>query len=133
MLTNYDKHFRCVKWTKILLREVLFILFLMPYFIKMLKILFTKDLPESIHDHLPTDDSFFNLNCNECGHICCFADNSTLTVSHHNVVVLEEKIAEKYQCVAEFMANNRLKLNSDKTHMIIMTSEYKHKRHKGLS
>ena len=98
----------------------------------LLYILFTNDLPESVHNHLPTDDIFYNINCDECGHICCFADDSTLTVSHHNVVVLEEKIAEKYQCVAEFMANNRLKLNSDKTHMIIMTSEYKHKRHKNF-
>ena len=95
----------------------------------LLYILFTNDLPESVHNHPPTDNSFYNMNCDQCGHVCCFADDSTLTLSHHNVEVLEEKIAAKYQSVAEFMANNQLKLNSDKTHMLIMTSSIKHKKH----
>ena len=37
---------------------------------------------------------------------------------------LENTIAEKYQSVADYMANNRLKLNSDKTHLLIMHQHF---------
>ena len=45
---------------------------------------------------------------------------------------LENTIAEKYQSVADYMANNRLKLNSDKTHLLIMTSSIHHKKHQNF-
>ena len=55
-----------------------------------------------------------------------------MTVSHHDPVELENTIAEKYKSVADYMANNRLKLNSDKTHLLIMTSSIHHKKHQNF-
>ena len=76
----------------------------------LLYIVFTNDLPESIHDHPPSNNNFYKIDCEDCGHICCFADDSTLTLSHHDPVVLENDIAENYQSVSDFMANNILLL-----------------------
>ena len=33
---------------------------------------------------------------------------------------LSKKLSEKYNIVAEFMRNNKLKLNDDKTHLLVM-------------
>ena len=92
-------------------------------------IVFTNDLPKSIHEHPPSNNTFYNIDCE---HIYCFADDSTLTLSHHDPVVLENNIAEKYQSVSDFIANNRLKLNSDKMHLLIMTSKIQHKKYQGF-
>ena len=38
-------------------------------------------------------------------------------------------IDKKYQNLVEYMNNNKLVLNSDKTHLLIMTSDVKHRSH----
>ena len=50
----------------------------------LLYVIFTNDLPEAIHDHLAENDSYFNINCKECGSICCYADDSSYTISGTN-------------------------------------------------
>ena len=47
----------------------------------LLYIIFTNDLPEVIHNHLSDSNTFFNTNCKVCGSICCFADDSSLSVN----------------------------------------------------
>ena len=88
------------------------------------------DLPELAHNHA-TDDhspSFWNNHCNTCGGISCFADDSTLSVSSSDPELLTGKIEEKYEEITEYMASNRLVLNSDKTHLLVMASRKKHKK-----
>ena len=64
-------------------------------------------------------------HCAECGGLCCFADDSTYSVSSHDQDILKEKLNDKYTILADYMANNRLKLNDDKTHLLIMTTKQK--------
>jgi hypothetical protein len=49
---------------------------------------------------------------------CCFADDSTYTKSDEDPEVVQTVINEKYSKIADYMAKNRLVLNSDKTHLM---------------
>ena len=101
----------------------------------LLYIIFTNDLPEVIHDHSPpqphlqSSPNYYNVNCKDCGGVCCFADDSTLSVSNMDPVQLVDDINTKYELISDYMAMNKLFLNSDKTHLLIMTSPCLHKKH----
>ena len=93
----------------------------------LLYILFTNDLPEAIHDHLAEGNSFFNIHCKSCGEICSFADDSTYTISRTATDELNEVIDRKYKDIALYMNANKLVLNTDKTHLLVMATPYQHK------
>ena len=95
----------------------------------LLYICFTNDLPEVVHDHLTTNNTFFNTHCKSCGGICCFADDSTYTKSDKDPEIVQQKITEKYSQISNYMAQNKLVLNSDKTKLLVMASPYQHKAH----
>ena len=89
-------------------------------------VLFTNDLPETIleassHVHL----SQLTTHCDSCGGLCCFADDSTYSVASHEQDTLEQKLNDKYEAMASYLGNNRLKLNDDKTHLLVMTTKQK--------
>ena len=91
-------------------------------------VLFTNDLPETViesqsHVHF----SQLTTYCEKCGGLCCFADDSTLAVSDADQDILEQKLNLKYGILANYMANNKLKLNDDKTHLLIMSTRQKHR------
>ena len=90
----------------------------------LLYILFSNDLPEAIHNHPPENNqSFFNIHCDSsCGGMCCFADDSTYSASSSNPRELKIQIDTKYKEISRYMASNRLVLNGDKTHLLIMAS-----------
>ena len=46
-------------------------------------------------------------------------------VSSKDPEVLEKKLNDKYSILANYMGNNKLKLNDDKTHLLIMTTKQK--------
>ena len=81
-------------------------------------IIYTNDLPEIVHEHLNEnpDVSTENFYCDECGGICCFADDSTYSCSGKTQEILNEKLAVNYEKIANYMDSNRLKLNGEKTH-----------------
>ena len=87
--------------------------------------MYTNDLPETIHNHEPANvaKSLFNLPCSDCGGICCFADDSTFSISANDEEELNAKINCKYKEIADYMNGNRLLLNSDKTHFIIISAK----------
>ena len=100
----------------------------------LLYLLYTNDLPEIVHEqHIEEDEQShqhsFNVSCQSCGEICLYADDSTLTLSSKNVQELTVSIAQKYSVISEYMASNRLILNSDKTHLMVMTSARMHSVH----
>ena len=78
-------------------------------------VLFTNDLPETI---LETNNhvhwSHLTTHCPECGGLACFADDSTYSVASHDQGTLQEKLNDRYRVMAEYLGNNRLKLNDDK-------------------
>ena len=92
-------------------------------------LLYTNDLPEVVHsgncDFNQLRMDRFNTMCPECGGLVAFADDSTVTVSDSNPEVLSEKLTEKYNIVANYFTNNRLKVNDEKTHLIVMATNQK--------
>ena len=101
----------------------------------LLYILYTNDLPESVHEHHLQDEQpggqepIYNIQCNECGSLCLYADDSTFTLSNKNVKELNDDLDKKYKEIAQYMDKNKLVLNSNKTHLMIMTSSKKHANH----
>ena len=92
--------------------------------------IFTNELPEVVHeDSCPVVDlegtSIFKLQCQECGGVCCYADDSTYTVTGGDPEILSQKLSRKYSVLADFLTLNKLKVNDDKTHLIVMTTKQK--------
>ena len=98
----------------------------------LLYLIFTNDLTEAVHDHDPEeqhDGPNFNEECNTCGRMCLYADDSTYSAANEDANALKENIDEKYQNIVQYMANNKLVLNTDKTHILIMASRKQHRQH----
>ena len=92
--------------------------------------LFTNDLPEVIHDHLPhqagqqeQDWPAYHLGDPVDGSIICYADDTTLTCTDFHPAALSQKLSEKYKIIADYMRNNKLKLNDEKTHLLVMGTD----------
>ena len=98
----------------------------------LLYVIYTNDLPEVIHDQSPHSQAnkcgFYNLPCNKCGSICSFADDSTYSISRLCPIELKEVISCIYESISKYMAMNRLALNADKTHFMVLTSSAMHKK-----
>ena len=93
----------------------------------LLYVIFTNDLPESVHDHLSESGAFFNTHCKSCGDICCYVDDSTFTTSGTNPEEIMKTIEVKYKAIKSYMTDNKLVLNTDKTHLLIMATPYQHR------
>ena len=94
-------------------------------------LLFTNDFPETVYSC--GDESHVNnlvTNCLVCGGICCFADDSTYSVSTKDLEMLKSKLHSSYNTMANYLANNRLKLNDDKTQLLVMTTKQKRSLHR---
>jgi hypothetical protein len=83
-----------------------------------------------IHDHEQVADNplqeteawpAFHMADQVNGSICCYADDSTLTITGSDHATLSNKLSTKYNIISEFMINNRLKLNDEKTHLLVMS------------
>ena len=73
---------------------------------------YTNELPEVIHGHEPPETLkhkgfMFNLPCKDCGGVCCFADDSTFSISSDNPTQLNNSINSKYKTIANFMILHR--------------------------
>ena len=91
-------------------------------------VMFTNDLPQTVLDtsnHVHC--SALTSHCEQCGGLCCFADDSTYSVSSFSQVDLQDKLNSRYITLSNYMGNSRLKLNDDKTHLLIMTTRQKHR------
>merc|ERR1719319_184451 len=92
----------------------------------LLYILFTNDLPEAIHNHEEENlNEKINSNCQLCGDACCYADDTTFTKSNKDPTKLKQEIDEQYAKLSEYMDKNRLVLNKDKTHLLVMATSKK--------
>ena len=96
----------------------------------LLYIIFTNDLPESVHGHPPEVQvqerqvqHTYNVDCYRCGSICCFADDSSYSFSSDEADTISEKLLSKYSAISDFMGSHQLKLNSDKTHLLVIRSD----------
>ena len=98
----------------------------------LLYVIFTNDLPEVVHNHLSTNNTFYNTHCAQCGGLCCYADDSTYTFSGSDIEEVKDKMHESYENLSNYMSENKLVLNSDKTHVLVMASSKKHKKYKNF-
>jgi hypothetical protein len=92
--------------------------------------IFTNELPQVVHeDSCPVRDvegsAIFSIQCQECGGVCCYADDSTYTAAGSDPVELSEKLSHKYTVMADFLTLNKLKVNDDKTHLLVMSTRQK--------
>ena len=51
------------------------------------------------------------------------AEDSTFSVSNSNVDRIAGKLLEKYNVIEDFMCSNQLKLNGDKTHIMLLSTD----------
>ena len=94
----------------------------------LLYILFVNDLPEVVHGHTgpntqgadqPREVSY-NINCLKCGSLCCYVDDSTFTYSCSDPDQLTDMLTRQYKKLAQYMGDNKLVINNDKTHLLVM-------------
>ena len=55
-----------------------------------------------------------------------YADDSTYTISAYDPAELKETMDAKYQNIVQYMGTNKLVLNTEKTHVLIMASKRQH-------
>ena len=82
-------------------------------------IIFTNDLPDLGHDHAisyKTPQPY----CQECGSTVCYVDDATFSVCHSDPEILSSKLTNQYKKIEEYMAANKLVINGDKTHLVVM-------------
>ena len=82
-------------------------------------ILFTNDIPDLVHDH-PISHSSPVPYCKECGSTVCYVDDCTFSYAHSEPGQLSMKLTEQYKIIADYMTANKLVINSDKTHLVVM-------------
>ena len=95
----------------------------------LLYIIFTNELPEVIHTKCIEEDRIgeeiwpdYTMFCRTCGSIGCYADDTAYTCSGSDPAILTENLTSKYKLMSDFLVSNRLKLNDDKTHLMVMST-----------
>ena len=58
--------------------------------------------------------------CHECGGTVCYVDDSTYSVASADPVALSGALTEQYKVISEYMAANKLVINADKTHLLVL-------------
>ena len=63
-----------------------------------------------------------HLHCTPCGSLVNYVDDRTYTFTHKDPNMLSQVLSDKYRVVEEYMVNNKLVINADKTHLVVMGS-----------
>ena len=92
--------------------------------------IFTNELPEAIHSHVQHDPEplgetswpAFSMGCKCFGTVACYADDTTYSCSDSDPSRLSQKLSSQYQVLSDFLVSNKLKLNDDKTHLMVMST-----------
>ena len=87
----------------------------------LLYLIFTNELPENMKENDCLElchnnhDDLFGKNCDRCGQMPCFADDSTMVVAGKTTDQNIEVIRRKMEKVTDFLQSNQLVINEDKT------------------
>ena len=82
-------------------------------------ILYTNDIPDLAHHH-PVSCTTPAPYCHRCGGTVCYVDDSTLSLARSDPIALSGELTEKYKVISEYMAANKLVINADKTHLLVL-------------
>ena len=103
----------------------------------LLWVCFTCDQPDTIHDH-PVAGHGLDRGCGQqdqqeqgrdkaitqgekgCGELVGYVDDGAYSYAHRDPAVLSRVLTDKYSMLEEWMNNNKLVINPDKTHMMVM-------------
>ena len=86
-------------------------------------LLYTNDFPETIYRcGSAFHENSLKTKCDVCGGLCCFADDSTYSVSNESIHELKVKLSSRYEVMSSYLSNNKLKLNDDKTQLLVMAT-----------
>jgi hypothetical protein len=86
----------------------------------LLYILFTNDLPDVVHMEHEQSYQDPHLHCTPCGSLVNYVDDGTYTFTHKDPNILSQVLSDKYSMVEEYMVSNKLVINADKTHLVVM-------------
>ena len=86
----------------------------------LLYVLFTNDLPDVIHEDHELSFNEPKTNCSSCGGLVNFVDDATYTYACKDPAEMSAKLDTKYKVISEYMASNKLVINGDKTHLLVM-------------
>ena len=71
----------------------------------------------------------YTVKCTNCGNMCCYVDDGTYQFSSSCSEEITNQLSTKYQKLAEYIGNNRLVINHDKTQLVVMgTKKFESKR-----
>ena len=107
----------------------------------LLYIIFTNELPEVIHNECEAEadqdmeqsQPNYTMSCKNCGSIGCYADDTTYSCSGSDAASLSTQLSDKFKVMSDFLVSNKLKLNDDKTHLMVMTTSQARAIRKGSS
>ena len=97
---------------------------------------FTCDQPDVTHNH-PIDGLDLDRGCEahaesrgfqgeqpgtagDCGELVGYVDDGAFSFAHTNPIVMSRVLTEKYNVMEEWMNNNKLVINPDKTHLMVI-------------
>ena len=81
--------------------------------------IYTNDLPDVIHSH-KVDYENPDVHCKEDGSMVNFVDDGTVYFTDKDPEVISQKLSDHYSRIEDYMNSNKLVINSDKTHLIVM-------------
>ena len=67
-----------------------------------------------------SNEAKYTSYCKVCGNLCTFVDDSTYTCIGTCPANMSSNLTSQYQKLAEYMGNNRLVINPDKTRLVVM-------------
>ena len=85
----------------------------------LLYILYTNDIPDLAHNH-PVSSIQPAPYCHDCGGTVCYVDDSTYSFAQSDPDVLSSTLTNQYQVISKYMAANKLVINDDKTHILVL-------------
>ena len=85
----------------------------------LLYLVYTNDLPDVIHSHSVNYQEPMG-DCPQDGSMVNFVDDGTVYVADKDPGIVSQKLTEHYTKIEEYMHSNKLVINSDKTHLLVM-------------
>ena len=61
-----------------------------------------------------------NMHCSPCGSLVNYVDDGTYSFASKDPVTLSNTLTNKYKVISNYMESNKLVINADKTHLVVM-------------